>query len=165
MSLINLIDSTHPDVSAYLSTIKSDPLGMGSDFERTAEHLMKADPVEKSLSKSKKMTISSTLGGKGDSTGVEFWWYNPKEYKELSDSQKQELSDWRSSETGIAYMAASKKAYESSKKQKNVSGVTTTKSNKKRKSTKFNKAVKAEATKMLASVVASTKAKNNNKLL
>jgi hypothetical protein len=61
-------------------------------------------------------------------------------------------------------MAASKRAYESTKR-KNVSGVTTTKSNKQRKTTKFNKAVKAEATKMLASVVASTKAENDNKLL
>ena len=86
-----------------------------------------------------------------------------KEYKELSEPQKQELSAWRSSETGKAAMAASKRAYESTKR-KNVSGVTTTKPNKKRK-TKFNKAVKAEATKMLASVVASTKAENDNKLL
>ena len=72
MSLISSIDSTHPDVSAHLSTINSDPDGMGFDFEKTAEHLMKSNPVEKSMSRSKKVTISSTLGGKGDSTGVEF---------------------------------------------------------------------------------------------
>ena len=74
------------------STINSDPDGMDSDFEKTAEHLIKSDPVEKSMSKSKKMTISSTLGGKGDSTGVEFRWYTMKEYKELLETQKQELS-------------------------------------------------------------------------
>ena len=78
MSLISSINSTHPDVSAHLSTINSDPDGMGSDFERTAEHLMKSDPVDKSMAKSKKMTISSTLGGKRDSTGVEFRWYTIK---------------------------------------------------------------------------------------
>ena len=55
-----------------------------------------------------------------------------------------ELSAWRSSETGETTMAASKKAYDL--KRKNVSGVNTTKPNKKRKTTKFNKAVKAAAT-------------------
>lgn len=59
---------------------------MGSNFVRTAEHLKKAGPVEKSLAKSKKMTISSTLAGKGDSTGVEFRWYTFREYKDLSNA-------------------------------------------------------------------------------
>lgn len=85
--LIDSIDSNHPDVSAHLFTIKSDPTGMGSDLEKTAEHLMKVDPVEKSLAKSKKTTISSTLGGRGTDTGVEFRWYNVKEYSKLSDDQ------------------------------------------------------------------------------
>jgi hypothetical protein len=163
MSLISSIDSTHPDVSAHLSTINSDPDGMGSDFERTAEHLMTSDPVEKSISKSKKITISSTLGGKGD-TGVEFRWYTMKEYKTLSEPQKIELGAWRSSEIGKASMAASKKAYDL--KRKNVSGVNTTKPNKKRKTTKFSKAVQAAATRMLTSVVASAKAETDaNNLL
>ena len=73
---------------------------MGTDFEKTAEHLMKADPVEKSLAKSKKATISSTLGKQGTATGVEFRWYNGKEYTELSDAQKKELGDWRQSAAG-----------------------------------------------------------------
>jgi hypothetical protein len=87
-----------------------------------------------------------------------------KEYKELSEPQKEELSAWRSSKTGKASMAASKKAYDL--KRKNVSGVTTTKSNKKRKTTKFSKAVQAAATRMLTTVVASAKAETDaNNLL
>jgi hypothetical protein len=72
IALIDSIDSTHPDVSAHLSSIKADPNGMGSDFELTAEHLMKSDPVEKTLAKTKKVLVSSTLGGRGNDTGVEF---------------------------------------------------------------------------------------------
>jgi len=72
IALIESIDSTHPDVSAHLSLIKTDPNGLGSNFEKTAEHLMKSDPVEKTLAKAKKASISSTLGGRGTETGVEF---------------------------------------------------------------------------------------------
>ena len=93
---------------------------MGSNFEKTAEQLIKADPVEKSLAKSKKATISSTLWGRGTDTWVEFQWYNVKEYNKLSDAQKKELGDWRKSAAG---QAAIKASTEACKKRKKISGV------------------------------------------
>ena len=66
--LLSSIDSQHTDISAHVSTIKGDPNGMGADFELTAEHFLRADPVEKNKTKSKNRnggpSISSTLGGK-----------------------------------------------------------------------------------------------------
>ena len=71
---------------------------MGADFELTAEHLLRADPVEKNKTKSKNRTggpsISSTLGGKGPKTGVEYRWYQGNEFSKLSDAQQDELRAW-----------------------------------------------------------------------
>ena len=74
LMLLSSIDSQHTDISAHVSTIKGDPNGMGANFELTAEHLLRADPVEKNKAKSKNRpggpSISATLGGKGPKTGA-----------------------------------------------------------------------------------------------
>ena len=160
IALIDSIDSTHPDVSAHLSSIKADPNGMGSDFDLTAEHLMKSDPVEKTLTKTKKGLISSTLGGRGNDTGVEFRWYSPPEFKKLTTAQKEELIAWRQSAVGKASIKASTDAYKKRKNESNISGLNADgnpKLSKKQKS-RYNKAVKVAATEMLKSVISSAKA-------
>ena len=94
LMLLSSIDSQHTDISAHVSTIKGDPNGMGADFELTAEHLLRADPVERNKAKSKNRTggpsISATLGGKGPKTGVEYRWYQSHEFSKLSEAQQDE---------------------------------------------------------------------------
>ena len=94
LMLLSSIDSQHTDISAHISTInKGDPNGMGADFELTAEHLLRADPVEKNQARSKNRnggpSISSTLGEKGPKTGVEYRWYQGNEFSKLSEAQQE----------------------------------------------------------------------------
>ena len=121
LMLLSSIDSQHTDISAHVSTIKGDPNGMGANFELTAEHLLRADPVEKSKAKSKNRngaSISSTLGGKGPKTGVEYRWYQGNEFSKLSEEQQDELRSWRSSAKGKAHIQKTKEEYQSNKKRK-----------------------------------------------
>ena len=74
---INLIDTTDSLLQAHVSSINGDPTGRGSSFENTATHLMLVDPVERNQSKqnNRKITVSSTLAGRGTNTGVNLRWY------------------------------------------------------------------------------------------
>ena len=121
LMLLSSIDSQHTDISAHVSTIKGDPNGMGADFELTAEHLLRADPVEKNKAKSKNRTggpsISATLGGKGPKTGVEYRWYQGNEFSKLSEAQQDELRAWRSSAKGKAHIQKAKEEYQSKKRK------------------------------------------------
>ena len=58
---------------------------------------MLVDPVERNQSKQKnrKITISSSLVGRGTGTGVDMRWYPNWECKKLDDREKKELGDWR----------------------------------------------------------------------
>ena len=81
IALLDSIDSTHPVILAYILTIKSDTNELSSDLQSATSHLFKADPIEKLNSKSnKRVVISSTLGGRGRKTGLEFRCYHPKEF-------------------------------------------------------------------------------------
>jgi hypothetical protein len=119
--LLSSIDSQHTDISAHVSTIKGDPNGMGANFELTAEHLLRADPVEKNKAKSKNRpggpSISATLGGKGPKTGVEYRWYQGHEFSKLSEAQQDELRAWRSSAKGKAHIQKAKEEYQSKKRK------------------------------------------------
>ena len=94
---------------------------MGANFELTAEHLLRADPVEKNKAKSKNRTggpsISATLGGKGPKTGVEYRWYQGNEFSKLSEAQQDELRAWRSSAKGKAHIQKAKEEYQSKKRK------------------------------------------------
>ena len=92
--IINSIDTTESLLQAHISSINGDPTCRGSSFESTATHLMLADPVEQNQSKqSRKISISSTLAGRGSGTGVDLRWYPNWEYKKLDDKEKKELGD------------------------------------------------------------------------
>ena len=72
--IMNSIQSTDPLLNAHIATISRDPSGFGADFEKTATHLMLADPVTKTHAKqnTKGPSISTTsLAGGGLSTGVD----------------------------------------------------------------------------------------------
>ena len=71
--IINSIDTTDSLLQAHVSSINGDPSGRGSNFEDTATHLMLTDPVERNQSKqsNRKITVSSSLEGRGTGTGVD----------------------------------------------------------------------------------------------
>ena len=122
---------------------------------------MLADPVEKHKSKqTKKVTISSSLAGRG-TTGVDLRWYPNAEFKKLSDDQRNELMEWRKTPEGESAMKRSLE--EARKKRKNNSngggrgggGNNDTPSKKKRRIQKFEKAVAKAAEAKVAAACAS----------
>ena len=80
--IINSINTTDSLLQAHVSSINGDPTGRGSSFENTATHLMLVDPVERNQSKqnNRKISVSSTLAGRGTGTGVDLRWYPNWEY-------------------------------------------------------------------------------------
>ena len=79
---------------------------------------MLVDPVERNQFKqsNRKITVSSTLAGRGTGTGVNLRWYPNWEYKKLDDKEKKELGDWRKTPVGEAAMKKSRE--EAAKKRK-----------------------------------------------
>ena len=94
LKLIDLIVTADSLLIAKISMVNCDPNGLGSSFEKTAAHLMLADPIEKKLKSYKKTpggaSISSALVGRGN-IDVNFRWYDRDEFKLLSQDQKDEL--------------------------------------------------------------------------
>ena len=131
---------------------------MGADFELTAEHLLRADPVEKNKTKSKNRnggpSISATLGGKGPKTGVEYRWYQGNEFSKLSEAQQDELRAWRSSAKGKAHILKAKEDYQNKKRK--AGG----KSNEQQGRWNRQKTVK-EAQKMIAAAMKTAEDENN----
>ena len=161
LTLLASIETTESLLQAHIAQINGDPNGKGSDFEETATHLMLADPVEKHKSKqTKKVTISSSLAGRG-TTGVDLRWYPNAEFKKLSDDQRNELMEWRKTPEGESAMKRSLE--EARKKRKNNSngggrgggGNNDTPSKKKRRIQKFENAVAKAAEAKVAAACAS----------
>ena len=153
--IINSIDTTESLLQAHISSINGDPTGRGSSFESTATHLMLADPVERNQSKqSRKISISSTLAGRGSGTGVDLRWYPNWEYKKLDDKEKKELGDWRKTPAGEAAMKKSRE--EAAKKRKPKSGSPGgdgANDNSAKRQKKFDKAVQKQAKQIVASAM------------
>ena len=78
MTLLRTIETTDSLLQAHIAQINGDPNGKGSDFEKTATHLMLADPVEKQKAEHTRKRgahVSSALVGRGASTNVDLRWY------------------------------------------------------------------------------------------
>ena len=89
---MSTITTTNPFLIAHISQVNVDTIGLGSNFEATAAHLMLADPIETKLATSGRKCVSiSSLSGRGDSTGVDLRWYTMDEFKKLTTEQKSEL--------------------------------------------------------------------------
>ena len=71
--ILALIETTYTILQAHVSNINADQLVRGSNLIETATYFMLADPVERQHTKqsSRKVSISSTLAGRGDVTGVD----------------------------------------------------------------------------------------------
>lgn len=165
LTLLASIETTESLLQAHIAQINGDPNGKGSDFEETATHLMLADPVEKHKSKqTKKVTISSSLAGRG-TTGVDLRWYPNAEFRKLSDDQRNELMEWRKTPEGESAM---KRSLEESRKKRKQNpggrggrggrgggGGNDTPSKKKQRIQKFETAVAKAAEAKVAAAVAS----------
>jgi len=134
LKLIASIITTEPLLIAHILQVNTDPGGLGANFEANATHLIFADPIEtKELSRgtSRAASISSTLAGRGDDTGVDLRWYSPAEFKKFTQEEKIELARWKRSDAGKAVIAGSLKKFkrdkQASKKRKSseISGVGT----------------------------------------
>ena len=108
LKLIFTITTTNLLLIAHILQVNADTIGLGSNFEATATHLILADPIETKLATSgwKRVSISS-LSGRSNSTGVDLRWYTMDEFKKLNLEQKSELGRWRRSEAGQAVIAES----------------------------------------------------------
>lgn len=105
--LLDAIQCENASIQAAVAHVKSDetPNGLQSNFERAAAYLIQFDPVtkkRKALSQgghtisgvSQDTTDSKKKANRG-TTGVEFRYYKPEEYRSLTDDQKLELREHR----------------------------------------------------------------------
>ena len=88
---------------AAMGNIHADTNGLCSDFEAASIHLIEVDTYTRSsntLNKNRQDNVYSvTFSGRGQ-TCVDLRWNNHKESRKLSDSQKDELTSWKSSNAG-----------------------------------------------------------------
>ena len=117
LKLMSTITTTNPLLIAHMSQVNADIVGLGSNFEACAAHLMLADPIEtKVTSGGRKGRVSvSSLSGRGGETGVDLCWHDPDEFKKLTSAQKAELGTWRRSEDGQASIAESLSKFKADK--------------------------------------------------
>ena len=111
--LIDNIQSSDADLKARIATIEANINMMRDNFEAAVTYLLPADPYAKSRigkTSNQRAEISDvTLKGKRHSTtGVDFRWYTPNEYKKLTPEQKQELYQWQKTKDGQATIQKSK---------------------------------------------------------
>ena len=105
--LLDNIQADDSNVKAALSSIRMNdtPTGMRNNFEAAVAFLLPTDPVpKKGKGKRANAEISATAGeskhlgthkaGRG-STGVDFRYYEPKEFRKLTQEQKDELMEYR----------------------------------------------------------------------
>lgn len=181
LKLMSSINTTHPLLTAHMSAVNADIVGLGSNFERCAAHLMLADPIEtKPVSAGRKRVSISGLAGRGDETQVDLRWHEPEEFKQLTKAQKAELTRWRKTEEGHASIAKSLKKFKAEKiaankkrKSSDISGgatkrgrtgdgdykdVSNTSEGKRYTKKEYAKAVKVAAVKMAAEAANAEKA-------
>ena len=117
--LLEGIQCSDPGLQAAMASVRMDdgPNGMRNDFENAAAHLLPYDPVATKRAAGTKRpaaNISDTRGMHGSNasaieisdatskdgkvsigkTGVHLRYHTNSEYRELSTSQKKELSEW-----------------------------------------------------------------------
>ena len=112
--LIDNIQCSDADLKARIANIEANTNNMRDDFEATVTYLLPADPYAKQRGRQNntRAEISDvSLKGKGfgtSKTGVDFRWYTPTEYSQLTAEQKQELYQWQRTKEGQAAIKRSK---------------------------------------------------------
>ena len=109
--LLASITCKDPEVLAAVAAIRQDEADKRSDFENAVAYLAPVCPVHKKQSSKGKhvpqaevSSVGSAKGGRGGSsdlpvargrTGIELRYHKPKEYKQLTKDQQQELREYR----------------------------------------------------------------------
>ena len=123
--LIDSITATDSSLQAAIGLVRANTNNMRNDFEAAASALIEVDPYRRSqrtpTNTGRTATISAIdfSAGRGNS-GVDLRWHPKKEFKTLSDDQKEELLTWMKSNEGKKVMKDSRKAF--SKKRKAEQG-------------------------------------------
>ena len=93
--LIDSINCSDNTLQATIGIIRANTNNSRNDFEVAASSLIEVDPYRRQQKHpTKNANVSgASFAGRG-SSGVDLRWHHPKEFKELSSDQKDELSQW-----------------------------------------------------------------------
>ena len=98
-NLLNSIETcVDPNIAARRAAITIEANNMWNNWEKAVEHLLPADPVANKIGKKRKNAHVSgvtSLKKVGPKTGVELRFYKHKEFRELTDAEKDELRELR----------------------------------------------------------------------
>ena len=116
--LLDTIKCNDPDLRAQMANINfdDDPNGKQHNFELTVAYIMPTCPVALCIARRDPIVDNKTASAGSmtlkdgiDRTGVELRWYPRAEYAELSDKQRGELKEFKSSAAGKKQIAANAK--------------------------------------------------------
>ena len=112
--LIDSINNNDNTLQAVIGLIRANTNNMRNDFEAAASALIEVDPFRRSnkAGGTPRMANVSAIdfnAGRGAS-GVDLWWYTHKEFKKLSEDQKQELHEFMRTQEGKRVMKQSRQA-------------------------------------------------------
>ena len=109
--LIDSIICNDSTLQASIGLIRSNVNNMRDDFEAAANALIEVDPYMRARRVKPNSTAQVSSidfnSGRGD-TGVDLRWHTPKEFKALTQEQKDELVAWQRTDDGKAVLAKSK---------------------------------------------------------
>ena len=111
--LIDSINCTDNTLQATIGLIRANTNNMHQDFEAAASALIEVDPYrrsQKNPTTNRQANVSAIDFGAGrGSTGVDLRWHPRKEFKKLSDDQKDELTKWMKTQDGKKVIKESRK--------------------------------------------------------
>ena len=123
--LIDSIICNDSTLQASIGLIRSNVNNMRDDFESAANALIEVDPYTRARRVKPNSTaqVSSVdfNSGRGD-TGVDLRWHTPKEFKDLTQEQKDELVQWQRTDDGKAVLAKSRETAKNKRKRGDDSG-------------------------------------------
>ena len=111
--LIDSISSNDTALQAAIGLVRANTNNMRNDFEVAASALIEVDPYRKSQrgeqGKGRGAQISAIdfKAGRG-STGVDLRWHPKKEFKSLTDEQRDELTTWMKTSEGRKFLKKSR---------------------------------------------------------
>ena len=124
--LLDSISCSDNTLQASLGLIRANTNGMRKDFELASSTLIEVDPYQRSNNRtpSKRGATVSSIdfnAGRGTS-GVDLRWHHPKEFRALSNDQKDELCTWQKTQEGKRILDQSRTAAAKKQKEETKSG-------------------------------------------
>ena len=123
--LIDSINCSNNTLQTTIGLIRANTSNMRKNFEVAASSLVEVEPYKSQQRNipNKEATMSSVSFVWWSNSGVNLRWHHPKDFKALSNDNKDELTAWQSSQEGRKILekskkvAAKKRRQDSSKKQ------------------------------------------------